>query len=248
MTTNLNDRQREILEVVQSRGYVTIENLATYFSVSAQTVRRDIIYLDSLSLLKRFHGGAGSKDGLERRSYAQKKHLESSAKIRIGKKLAEMIPEGSAVFLDVGTTIEAAASELARKGQLQIFSVSFTASMLFADCEGVTVEVAGGRLGGPDGSLVGSRTTDWLSGLRFDYAVIGCSGIEPDGSVMDFDGEKIAVKQAAMRRARHSILLADHTKFNRSATMSIAAMDAFDTLISDEAPPFPCADTNIVIV
>ena len=236
MPDKINDRQKEILDVVQTRGYVTIENLATYFGVSDQTVRRDIIHLDSLSLLKRFHGGAGTKEGIERRSYTQKKGLESSAKIRIAKRLASLVPKGSTVFLDVGTTIEAAATELARMGHVHVFSVSFNAALAFAGAENVTVEIAGGLLGGPDGSVVGSRTTDWLSSLRFDYAVIGCSVIEKDGTVIDFDPQKIAVKQAAMRHARQNILLADHTKFGRSALMRIADISAFDLVITDQEP------------
>jgi DeoR family glycerol-3-phosphate regulon repressor len=55
----LNARQNEILIRVEASGFVTIESLAEEFSVSAQTVRRDIIFLSDAGLLQRFHGGAG---------------------------------------------------------------------------------------------------------------------------------------------------------------------------------------------
>ncbi|TYB90713.1 hypothetical protein [Oceaniovalibus sp. ACAM 378] len=41
-----------------------------------------------------------------------------------------------------------------------------------------------------------------------DFAFLGCSGIDTDGRVMDFDPSKIAVKKAAMQRSAHSFLLA----------------------------------------
>ena len=98
------------LEAVRARGFATIESLAAHFDVSAQTVRRDIIQLDEQGLLKRFHGGAGAIEAPGRYSYSQKKQLQSSAKARIGKTLANLVADDASVFLDVGTTVEAAAA------------------------------------------------------------------------------------------------------------------------------------------
>ena len=124
MVSTLNARQKEILDLVRQRGFVTIESLAADFDVSAQTARRDIIHLTGRGLLKRFHGGAGTIETLGRHSYVEKKRLESSAKIRIGKTLAATLPDGASVFLDVGTTVEAAASALAAKANLRVFTTS----------------------------------------------------------------------------------------------------------------------------
>ena len=55
----LNDRQSQIVDRVERLGFVTIEALAEEFRVSSQTVRREIIRLDELGLIHRFHGGAG---------------------------------------------------------------------------------------------------------------------------------------------------------------------------------------------
>ena len=232
----IRKRRNEILQVVEAQGFVTIEALAAHFDVSAQTVRRDIIELDAQGLLRRFHGGAGASENLERPSYSQKKSLQSPAKIRIARAAAELIEDGSSVFIDVGTTAEAAATALKNKNGLKVFTASYAAALIFAEHPTTVVEVAGGRLDGPDGSLVGARTTRWLSGLRIDYALIACSAIEPDGSVLDFSGDKIEVKRAAMSIARCSLLMADHTKFARRATYKLAELQDFDHLVIDRLP------------
>ncbi len=234
MVSTLNARQKEILDLVRQRGFVTIESLAADFDVSAQTVRRDIIHLTGRGLLKRFHGGAGTIETPGRHSYMEKKRLESSAKTRIGKALAATLPDGASIFLDVGTTVEAAASALAAKSNLRVFTTSIAAALAFANNPTARVEVAGGTLAGIDGALTGSRTTEWLSSLRPDYAVIACSGIEEKGGVLDFDTGKTDVKRCAMRHARCNVLIADHTKFGRRALIRFADLSEFDVLISDQ--------------
>ncbi len=224
------------MEAVRARGFVTIEALAAHFDVSAQTIRRDIIELDAQGLISRFHGGAGPSEKLERRTYQQKKSLQSPAKTMIGRKTASLIPGGASVFIDVGTTAEAAAEALCGHHDLTVFTCSCVVALLFGNSATASVELAGGVLDGPDGALVGSRTTQWVSRLRIDYALISCSAIEADGSVLDFSSEKIEIKRAAMAAARCSILMADHTKFERRASFKLAELPDFDHFIVDQLP------------
>lgn len=230
----VSERQREILALAEAQGFVTIENLAQRFGVSAQTVRRDIIALDQAGLLQRFHGGAGSNERVEsmRLGHAHKKELSPEAKRRIGERAAALVPDGATLFLDVGTTVEAAAEALDRRDGLRIFTNNLRAALRF-DPGRHQVHVLGGMLTGRDGSLTGGGVITVLSGLNLDFALIGCSGIEPGGRVMDFDLNKIEVKKTAMRIAGSSLLLADSSKFGRSALAEIAARTAFDAVVSE---------------
>ena len=92
----------------------------------------------------------------------------------------------------------------------------------------------GGRLSGKDGSVTGEAPLTALAGLRLDLALIGCSGIEETGRVMDFDLAKIAVKRAAMRAADASLLLAARDKFDRSARAEIAHREAFAAILTED--------------
>jgi DeoR family glycerol-3-phosphate regulon repressor len=232
----LSERQARILETVQERGYATIEQLSTMFEVSAQTIRREVIRLDSAGLLQRFHGGAGVSDDSIRLSYRHKQEVAVGPKARIGQAIADLIPDDASVFLDVGTTLESVATALRgrRLGVICTNSMS-AAAILGASCLS-EVYVTGGLVRGNDGSLVGDTASKALAPISVDYAVIGCSGFAPDGSPTDFDPQKVAVKQTAISNARNAIIAADSSKFGRAALMQIAPLLKFNALVSDRAP------------
>ena len=231
---DISDRQKAILRLIGEMGFVTIDGLANEFQVSAQTVRRDIIAMDATGLLQRFHGGAAinPKATTLRLGHGFKKSESLDAKRVIAKKAAALVPPGSTIFLDVGTTIETAATLLNRIEGLTVFTNSMNAAAGFRP-DLHDVYLLGGIRGGTDGSLVGETVLTALADLRLDFAFIGCSAIEADGSVMDFDLRKIAIKQTAMRVARCNCLLVASAKFGRSALARIAMKDAFDHVLSD---------------
>ncbi|PLX43405.1 MAG: DeoR/GlpR transcriptional regulator [Hyphomicrobiales bacterium] len=235
--TNLNPRQAEIVQRVEANGFATIETLMREFGVSAQTIRRDIIQLDKQGILRRFHGGAGLPRDNERLEYQQKKSVSVEGKHHIGAGVAGMIGDGAAVFLDVGTTVEAVAHELTHRHDLSVFTNSLASAMALAGSRLSNVVVTGGLIHGADGSLIGDTAIDAIRNYRFDVAVIGCSGFGDDGAVMDFDLHKVGVKKAAMANARRVILAADHSKFSRTAFVRIAPLEDFSDLVTDTAPP-----------
>lgn len=232
----LTSRQREILAIAEAQGFVTIDTLAETFGVSAQTVRRDIIALDKAGLLQRFHGGAGpgGKGEALRLGHERKLTLGVDAKRRIAETAVAAIPDGAALFLDVGTTMEATAAVLNTRRGLQVFTNNLLAAVRL-DHTRHEVHILGGRVSGKDGSLTGEEVVMGLSALSLDIALIGCSGVETGGRVMDFDFGKIAVKKTAMRVSKAAYLLAERTKFGRSARREIAPLTRFDQVISEDA-------------
>lgn len=231
----LTDRQTRIIAQTEQHGFVTIEKLAEEFGVSAQTVRRDIIALSEAGRLQRFHGGAGPISDAEslRLDHSQKSQVSVDAKVAAAKAASELIPDGSSVYLDVGTTVEFAAKELSYRGNLSVFTNSMRAGLAF-DPKRHNIQILGGRMAGKDGSLVGEDIVLSLNGLNIDFALIACSAIDNGGRVMDFDMSKIAVKRAAMKAASTSILVVTPSKFGRSALSTIATKDDFQFVITGE--------------
>ncbi|PKU24529.1 DeoR/GlpR transcriptional regulator [Telmatospirillum siberiense] len=234
---DMTARQRRILSWIEEQGYVTIETLAGHLGVSMQTVRREIIRLDASGHLQRFHGGAGLPEGRVRLGYHGKSALARDAKNRIAAAVAARIGEGSSVFLDVGTTVETVAQALAGRKGLQIVTNSLNSARMFQENGTCSTFVLGGSLRGADGSLVGELTRAALQQFKVDVAVIGCSAIEADGSVLDYDIDKIAVKRLVAATARRSFLVADSTKFNRHAVARIGSLGDFATLVTDAPLP-----------
>lgn len=247
----INERQRRILERVSLHGFATIEILAKDFDVSAQTIRRDIILLDSLQLLQRFHGGAGlpgealqkqteqdadQTEGVVRLGYVQKRRIATEAKARIGAATARLIPDAASLFLDVGTTVEAVAEALRQRHGLRVFTNSLPTASLLAAHNGNEVFVCGGSVRGADGSLVGDAALQAVRRVRPDFLVLGFSGLDDDGALMDFDIDKAAVKAAMLANARQCIAVGDSSKFQRHSLLRIAEVGQFDTCVSDALP------------
>ncbi len=233
----IDQRQSKIVKRIETWGFATIEALAQEFEVSAQTIRRDIIQLEKHRMLQRFHGGAGMPRDSVRLGYSQKKNAAVAGKQRIGAAAAALILDGSAVFLDVGTTVEAVAQALAGRENLHVFTNSLASAAALAGNQAMKVVVTGGLLHGADGSLIGDDVTAMIGRLRFDVAVIACSGFDDDGTVMDFDIQKVGVKNAAMGNARRTILVADGIKFIRNAFVRISALKDFSHVVTDTDPP-----------
>lgn len=234
----ITERQARIVEIVSQQGFATIDTLARDFGVSAQSVRRDIIRLDTQGILQRFHGGVGVREASVRLGYAEKRTVAADAKARIARKAADLIAEGSVVFLDVGTTVEAVAQALGEKRQLRVFTVSLAAAALLSGRPGIDLFVFGGTVRGADGSLVGDVTLSSIARFRFDYAVIGFSGVDQTGELMDYDLEKVAVKEAAIRGAARTLAVGDSSKFRRTATVRFGG-PAHPLTIVTEARPAP---------
>lgn len=238
----ITDRQARIVEIVTQQGFATIETLARDFGVSTQSVRRDIIRLDADGLLQRFHGGVGVREASVRMGYAEKRTVATDAKRRIAEKAASLIPDGSVVFLDVGTTVEAVAHALKEKRQMRVFTSSVSVASILAGCPGMDIFVLGGFLRGVDGSVAGETTLAMLGRFHFDFAVVGFSGIDRDGTPMDYDLEKVAVKQMAIDRSSRSFIVGDSSKFRKSAVARFAAGSKSTAFISEALPPEPLAE------
>lgn len=238
----ITDRQARIVEIVSQQGFATIETLARDFGVSTQSVRRDIIKLDADGVLQRFHGGVGVRETSVRMDYAQKRTVATDAKRRIADKTAALIHEGSVVFLDVGTTVEAVALALTKKRQLRIFTSSLPVATILAGNPGIEVFVLGGFMRAVDGSVVGESTLATLARFRFDFAVIGFSGVDRDGTPMDYDPEKVAIKQAAIDRSHRSLVVGDSSKFRKSAVVRMEMVSKSVTFVTDVRPPDSVAE------
>lgn len=234
-------RQPEILDIARRDGKVSVEDLATHFNVTLQTIRRDLSDLAEAGKLERVHGGAIHPSGTTNIEYEERRTLNETEKAGIARACVEHIPDGSSLFLNIGTSTEAVARELLRhSGLLVVTNNMNVANILVAnpDCQ---IILTGGALRRSDGGLVGAITIDSIRQFKFDIAVIGCSAMDDDGDLLDFDIQEVSVSQTILSRSRKSFLVADHSKFMRSAPGRIASLSQIDALFTDQPLPVDLA-------
>ncbi|MEM9838188.1 MAG: DeoR family transcriptional regulator [Pseudomonadota bacterium] len=234
---DMSDRQAAIIELVEQTGFATIAELAEKFEVTTQTIRRDVNGLCDSQALARFHGGVGLPNSVRNEDYADRRSALTSAKDEIGRLVQSIIPNQASLFMNIGTTTEAVARHLVHHQDLRIVTNNLHIADIFSKVEGFEVMVAGGIVRGSDGGVVGEAAIEFLRGFKLDFGIIGISGIEPDGSLLDFDYREVKAAQAIIANARKTILVADHTKFGRAAMAKVAAFDAIDVLVTDLPVP-----------
>lgn len=232
----LNPRQKEILNHARIRGEVQVETLAETFNVTPQTIRRDLNQLRELGLLHRVHGGAIVQDGVANLGYEARRRLSRGEKEAIGHCAAELIPDDTSLFINIGTTTEQVARHLISRVGLLVISNSINVVNTLRESETIQVMTAGGIVRREDGGIVGDSTVDFIAQFKVDYAVIGTSAIEEDGTVLDYDPREVRVAQAIISNARSVILVADSTKFERNAPIRIVDISGVDFFVTDRMP------------
>ncbi|MEZ5723308.1 MAG: DeoR/GlpR family DNA-binding transcription regulator [Paracoccaceae bacterium] len=227
-------RQSEILQIIRSEGQVTVDDLVERFGVAAQTIRRDLTELDESGKLRRVHGGAMLPTSIANIGYEERRSLHSLEKQAIAAACAQDVPEGSSVFLNIGTSTEAVAHELLHHRDMMVVTNNINVANILAANPECAVVVTGGQLRRSDGGLVGTLTRHAISQFKVDLAVIGCSALDEDGDMLDFDIQEVSVSQTIIRQSRKVFLVADQSKFARTAPARIASMSEIDAIYTDQ--------------
>jgi len=246
-------RQPDIMDIARKEGRVVVEDLAERLAVTQQTIRRDLSELADAGKLERVHGGAIYPSGVTNIGYEDRRALNAPAKAGIARACALAIPNGASLFLNIGTSTEAVARALINHTNVMVVTNNMNVANILVRNHACEIIVTGGVLRRSDGGLVGNMTMRTIEQFKFDIAVIGCSGVDEDGDLLDFDVQEVGVSQTIIERARKVFLVMDHSKIGRSAPARIASLRAVDRCITDRALPARlariCADfgTEVVI-
>ena len=230
-------RQNTILTLARETGRVDVEDLSREFGVSAQTIRKDLNVLCGMRLLQRIHGGAIVGSGIENVSYEARRLLAPESKRAIGIRTAQLIPDQSSLLINIGTTTEQVALALQDHRGLLVITNNINAVEIMKGFSGVELIIAGGQVRRSDGGIVGEAAVDFINQFKVDYAVIGVSAIDEDGSLLDYDFREVRVAQAILANARQVILVTDLLKLQRNAPVRLGHISQIDTIVVDAELP-----------
>ncbi len=246
-------RHPEILDMARREGKVTVDGLAAHFGVTLQTIRRDLTDLAEAGQLERVHGGAVLPSGTTNIGYEERRVLNPDAKAEIAKACAAQIPDNISLFLNIGTSTEAVAHALQGHRNLMVVTNNMNVANILAGHSGCEIVVTGGSLRRTDGGLIGNLAANTIKQFKVDLAVIGCSALDQEGDLLDFDIQEVDVSQTILRQSRKTFLVADGSKFTRTAPARIASLAEIDTFFTDaplsEELAARCADwdTDVVV-
>lgn len=229
-------RQDLILQMVDEFGFVATEAMVTKFKVTPQTIRRDLNELSEHGLLNRFHGGAGQIKSAENPPYQDRLQTGVEAKKKIAAATAALIPNGASLFLSTGTTIEAIAEALLGHENLHVLTNNLHVAYILARNESFQVIISCGQIRYSDGGIVGSSSDEFIGDFRMDVGIVGISGVDQDGSLLEYDPQEVKTAKTILRNSQKVIMVADRHKFGRRAMNRVGHMRDLDVIITDGDP------------
>lgn len=232
------ERQQAAAQLVMARGRVSVAELAEEFSVTTETVRRDLSALERLRVVRRVHGGAvpaaslsAMESGLDERDVSQAREKE-----RIAVAARRFLPgDGGTVAIDAGSTTARLVDLLPTDLRLTAFTHGVPIAARLATFPFLDLHLLPGRVRPKTQAAVGSQTVLALQRVQVDVAFLGTNGISVDHGFSTPDPEEAAVKRALVAAARNVVVVADSTKFGRDTTVSFAALDEVDIVVTDAA-------------
>jgi len=225
-------RRRGIFDIVQNSGSISNVELARQFKVSVETIRRDIIRLNKNGVLRRTHGGALSMKTFEP-AYADRMATNLESKRAIAQVAASLVPDGAKVIIDFGTTAFCVAEALANHNGLTIITSSLQTANFLAGRNGNEVVLMGGLLHPSEGATLGRDATQILENYYVDFSFVGAGVISDHPLLMDFSREAAELRGLMLKQAVTSVVLADYTKFNRTAAHRVPNFEQAAFLVTD---------------
>ncbi|MBW4032966.1 MAG: DeoR/GlpR transcriptional regulator [Acidobacteria bacterium] len=248
----ISSRQREILQQLTERGFVSTTEMANMLSVSDMTIRRDTKDLARRGIVRLVHGGGILPHGaIHTAGFAQRANEDADAKERIALACQRLIAEDDTLLIDAGTTSFEVAHRLpsAYRGTIITHSAPVIQHSLRLRLPGTIC--LGGELIIDSQALIGNLTVSALKGLRAQTAFIGASGVSAQGLYIDRDLE-LPTKRAIVAAAERVVLVATSSKMNRSALVYLGNFSALDVLVTDAPLPVDIAEAvrqaNVTVV
>ncbi len=241
---NMKERLIKILNYIEEHGSATTLELTSLFDVSEMTIRRDLILLEKEDKILRFHGGASIKNRPRQESAFDiriKTNYEVKCEIaaEAARYLEDLTENGQvhSVFMGGGSTMFCMAECICDHLSATVITDNLYVSSVLAKNPSNSVIMLGGQIVLPSLNVVGFTAEKMIADFSYDYCFIGSSAIDEAGNLYAYTFLEAGVFSAAMASARHTVVLADHSKLGIKNLIQIARFSKDFTLITDRQAP-----------
>ena len=231
------EREDEIMALLGSTEYATVEYLVKKINISASSIRRDLKNLEERGLVIRSYGGVklASTTG-KHVPFSLRSHENSVQKKQMAKAAFKLLHQGETIFIDGSSSAYFVSELLPSLGGVTVITNSVDVMSMLSRYN-VKAYCTGGVISGDNrAALVGGYTQDFLKRISADTAIFSVQGIGADGRFFDCYSEEVAVRNTMMQNAQRRILLCDSSKWGRSSTFYQGCIDDIDYFVTEKDP------------
>lgn len=229
-------RQEEIIQILNAKGSVTVQELTGHFQASESTIRRDLNVLDKKGALTKVFGGAVQNDkklDTREEKVSLRKELNREEKIQIARYAAALVSPDDFVYLDAGSTTGYMIPFLTEHSTTFVTNAVSHALKLAEN--GFRVILIGGEVKTSTEAIVGNEAYANLQKFNFTKGFFGTNGINQHSGFTTPDINEARIKECAMKHTRTPYVLCDHTKFHLTGPVSFGEFKEAQ-VITDRMP------------
>lgn len=228
------ERQKYILEYLQTHHSATVKELAIALYASEASVRRDIARLETSGHVERIYGSillAGHENAVVPVSVREMSNI--ARKDIVAKIAAERILDGDTVILDASTTTFRICRHILDRKHLNVITNNIRVCEALGRADGIQVYCTGGTFDGSSSCFLGANAEKFLENVHADKMFFSAQGITEDGFITDVSEQEISMRRAMMRQAKHITFLCDATKFGIRRPFTLCRREEVDDIICD---------------
>ncbi len=239
------ERQRRILDIVETEGRVVATRLQEVLGVSGYTVRRDLDELAQARRLERVHGGALARSSVPV-SYDERQTHALTGKSATARAAARMLRPGMTAILDGGST----ALQLVEHVESGTFITHSPPVATALAAKGVETILIGGTLDARAMVATGAETIRAYRNISADVCFLGVWALHAEHGLSGGYYEESEVRRTMLERAERVVGLVSKEKLGTVAPFKYGPASALTHLATDgdARATRPFAQLNIEIL
>lgn len=227
-------RRQKIREIVAEKKSATVAELARRFSVTEETIRRDLKLLEQEGFLMRSYGGAFIADGVDNLVEVDiRTGVYVDSKATIAARCLPFIENGDTIFLDNSTTAYHIAKLLDNR-RVTVLTNSLLTIDLLAENKDVHLVAIGGDYAPTERAFYGNIAVSVLGRYFVDKAFVSCRSLSIDNGITDSTDRWTAVRRVALAHSDEVYCIADFSKFDHTSYAHLCDYDEVNYVITDK--------------
>lgn len=226
-------RKLKIKEIIQEQKSVTVSNLSKKFSVTEETIRRDLKALEKEGTLSRTYGGAFIQDGVQNDINIEiRETVYLKEKNIIAKKARKLISNGDSIFLD-GSTTALFISNAIKDMRITVLTNSLKIINALSDYENISLISVGGSFYKKNMDFIGSKAIETIQSYFLDKSFISCRSLSMENGITDSNEYLSEIRKTVITRSAQTYIIADNSKFNKTSFLKVSDFSDINGLITD---------------
>ena len=230
----ITERHQTILQILQEKGLVEIQELSGFLHVTGVTIRKDLKLLEERTLLFRTKGGASINNPYaSEKPINEKEFINVEQKKKIAKAALELITQTDSIIIGSGTTVYELSRLLYPSKNLVVITPALKVALELYNRPNVEVLQLAGLVHKSSAAVAGAFAELILEQISCDILFLGADGIDLDFGISITNITEASLNQKMINIAQKVVIMADSSKFRRRGLGRICNLDIIQVIITD---------------